>query len=303
MPRTILKSIPYLLLIVIYIIIINYIEWASISEILKASNPLLLITAACLSILYPFIGARRWATVLRALDITISPKDSMRSIMMAFAANVFLPAKSGDFLKAFMLESTVDKTTLTSGVIAERIGDLLALATLIFIGAFIVSNSYVYISSIFCIVTFIIVISMQQHFLLKSYKNKLIMAFLGSLRLFSERSKIMFTAFLFSLLNWIVGAFQILYLFKSFSIDLNFFEVLFRFLLTVLVSIIPITPGGIGIRESAYILVFQPFASHNVSFLIGITYYLSTTVLLSAVGFYFVVKHLDKTLIAKLQRD
>ena len=49
--------------------------------------------------------------------------------------------------------------------------------------------------------------------------------------------------------------------------------VLANFPFTVLISTLT-TPGGIGVRESAYAYVFQPYSDVHISIAVGLFYYL-----------------------------
>lgn len=288
------KSIPYFILVLIYIAMYFYIDWKYILQTITNSHTGALIFVMSLSFLYPFIGARRWGSVVDALGVTATSKDLLRSTMMAFAANIFLPAKSGDFLKAFFLGPSVNKLHLASGVIAERLGDLLALAILILLGSCLGNYFYASVCALAAIVLFLAIVRMRKRLFGGKFHGKVVGTAINSLNLFADHSAKMYVAIGWSLSNWFVGVVQVFCLFRAFGVELEFMEVIFRFPLTVLVSIVPVTPGGLGLRESAYVFMFGSNWDANVAFLVGASYYLVSTVALSLAGFFFVTRYIDR---------
>ena len=75
--------------------------------------------------------------------------------------------------------------------------------------------------------------------------------------------------------------------------------VLAGFPATVLISILPLTPGGVGVRESAYAFVFQSYSDAHVSIGVSLAYYCFSTGLLALLGSLFVYAYLDKNIVKK----
>ena len=90
---------------------------------------------------------------------------------------------------------------------------------------------------------------------------------------------------------------QVWLLFSSMDLIISLETVLANFPFTVLISTLPITPGGIGVRESAYAYVFQPYSDVHISIAVGLFYYLFSTGFLALLGSLFVYIFLDKKII------
>ena len=90
-----------------------------------------------------------------------------------------------------------------------------------------------------------------------------------------------------------LGALQVWLFFISLDINISYFIVLSIFPITVLVSIIPITPAGMGLRETAFVVFFSNYANPETCILAGILYFISSTILNSFLGSFY-IKYLFK---------
>lgn len=300
--KPLLKWAPYVVIPLILILLVYIVDWSLFFVSISKADPILLLCSLSLSALYPIIGAARWKQVVKSFEINLVYLKSLEATMIAFSANIILPAKTGDFVKALITEVSIDKKKLASAVIAERIGDLAALAILSMIGGFIIRNYFIfYLGSIIIIGITLIVIFVSKfsnHFYSMNL-TKTVHIIIQSIVMWRENFLNLFKAFFWSLLNWILGGFQVWLIFLSLQSSISLKETLSGFPATVLISIIPLTPGGIGLRESAYIYIFKPFSPPHLSLGTSLVYYCFTTGLLALIGSLFVYLYLDKKNIIK----
>jgi len=295
--KVILKYLSFLVVPLIFFVLSYLVDWQLALESFKGTNIPLVLLAISLSFFYPLIGAARWQAIVGAFDKKLTFWKSIQPIMIAFSANLFVPAKTGDFVKALVTDINIDKKKLASGVIAERIGDIASLGFLACIGGLLISNYWISSLGISIVLGIILVIALGNLLLLSSKKDNfsgLIGVVINSFVLWKNNSKQLLKAFSYSLFNWIVGAIQVWLLFLSLGSKITLQAVLANFPATVLISILPITPGGLGVRESAYVYVFQAYSDTHISIAVSLAYYFFSTGLLALLGSLFVYAYLDK---------
>ena len=300
--KPLLRWLSFLAVPLIFIGLSYLVDWHLAVKTFRDTNLFLVALAISLSLLYPVIGAARWRAIVEAFNKKMSFRKSLQAIMIAFSANLFVPAKTGDFLKALVSDVHVDKKKLASGVIAERTGDISALGFLASAGGILISNYWVFYLGIalnFGIILVIFLGNKYLHLLRKIKLSGLIEVLADSVLLWRTHTKKLLKAFCWSLFNWIIGGIQVWLFFLSLGSKIPLQVVLAGFPATVLISILPLTPGGVGVRESAYAFVFQSYSDAHVSIGVSLAYYCFSTGLLALLGSLFVYAYLDRNIVKK----
>lgn len=285
-----LKKISYLIIPLIFFLISYFVDWNLAFSSLKNINSSVLLLSLLVTFLYPIIGAFRWREITNSFGIKINIWNSFKAVMVAFSANLVAPAKSGDFVKAYATNISTKKEKLGSAVISERIIDLISLGILGLLGSFYLENYLLLIFNIIMLMGILGVLILANLYFEKLkliFSSKISDLLLQSLLLFKAKRLGIVNTLFFSLLNWIVGGLQVWLLFLSLGENISPFIVLSIFPITVLISIIPITPGGLGVRESGFIFMFLPFISTHVSTLVSLFYYIFVVLFLALIGVFF----------------
>ena len=279
------------LLVIILLAIFNLINWDLFIQSIMNINPIYLAIGVIMSLFCPLINAERWRNVLKAFEIIISFKRSFNSVMISFSANLFAPAKAGDFIKVFLLKDVKNKSLLTSAVAAERVGDLLILALLALIVG-ILTKLYLSIiiggALLISILFFLFLISKLEI----KFKNPILFKIWNIIKntgkVWRNKFLILRYSLFYSFINWFLISIQVWILFMAINVNINLFTVMCLFPLTVLLSIIPLTPGNVGVREASYIFLFAPYASSHDNMIVAMLYYLTTVGLTAVLGFIFI---------------
>lgn len=285
-----LKKSSYLIIPLIFFLISYFVDWNLAFSSLKNINSSILLLSSLVTFLYPIIGAFRWREITNSFGIEINFWNSFKAVMVTFSANLLAPAKSGDLVKAYATNISTKKEKLASAVISERIIDLMSLVILGLLGSFYLENYWLLIFNIIMLMGILGVLILANLYFEKLkliFSSKISDLLLQSLLLFKAKRLGIANTLFFSLLNWIVGGLQVWLLFLSFGENISPFTVLSIFPITVLISIIPITPGGLGVRESGFIFMFLPFISTHVSTLVSLFYYIFVVLFLALIGSFF----------------
>jgi uncharacterized protein (TIRG00374 family) len=129
-PRTILSiAIPLLLLALGARLVVN-IDLQQVLKGIAEANKLLLLAAFGVFYLGFPIRGLRWSKILEGTGVRVTVGDSTEIIFLSWLVNCLVPAKLGDFYRAYLLKinAPVSFTRTLGTVFIERILDLFAIA-------------------------------------------------------------------------------------------------------------------------------------------------------------------------------
>lgn len=289
----------------IIIFLYNIINWEIFLKNLLQVNIPLFFSGVIVSLFLPIIAVFRWQKILIEIGYKINFSNVFKVIMMSFSANLFAPAKSGDLIKIFAHTTIKNKSNIFSGLLTDRIADLIALSILCFFGSIylkflpgLFTGLFIF-SAIFFLIVFI-------NFFKFNFKQKLInkiyLILKKSFQLFYISFNKIFLIIFFALSQWLLTSFQVWLFFTSFNISIPFFVVIAMFPITVILSLIPLTPSGIGIREVSFVILFSTYSDSHVSLAVGTSYYLSSVVLPAFLGLKFFKDYVKKIDLIKLRK-
>ena len=99
----------------------------------------------------------------------------------------------------------------------------------------------------------------------------------------------------FSFLNWVLASFQIWFFFKAYYAQIELINVIMLFPLAILLSLVPITPGALGIRETIFLILFSKYTFVETCIIVSVNYYLFSVFLLGIIGLFYFYKFLSKS--------
>jgi uncharacterized membrane protein YbhN (UPF0104 family) len=274
----------------IIIIITQIIDLNIIYHLIKESNQNYLFIGFALTLIWPVLAILKWSYTLKCLNLKIPFIKVLNSVMISLTTNIFAPAKSGDLIKMFVMGKKFKKLDLAAAVLSERLGDLFILLILSIVGSIYIDNLIYFYSSV-TIFTIIILFIFVLNLININNDRNIIYKFLS---IVIVSSKIWYTEFfnmlpvlVFSLTNWMLACFQIFLFFIAFGENINFFTILAIFPLTVLITLIPLTPGAIGVREASFILLFISYVDSNISATVSLCYFICSACITSLIGAIF----------------
>lgn len=258
----------------LYIVFRN-IDLEEVFSIFGRSNPAWLLLALIAFVLSQLVSSFRLNQFLRAVDIYISEKANFRLYLLGMFYNLFLPGGiGGDGYKIYLLNKTfgVKVGRLFWALIMDRLSGLVALigiaATLIYFVD--MPDLVIYLAWLLiplsALVFYVLVYYFLKHFV------KIILKIIGY--------------------SYVIQALQVLSAFcilLAFGTGENYLTYLFLFLLSSIVSSIPITVGGIGSREITFLYGAQ-FLQMNVNEAVGLSFmFYLITVLVSLAGLPYAI--------------
>ncbi len=258
--------------------IIHKVNLIKLKDILISANLLWILAAVSLHIYAYWASGKRWQILLNALEVKESVKNLIKSYLVGTFFNQFLPTiVGGDMIRAIDLSEPCQSLTKSLTIILlERFIGIIALLSLVNIGfilrmKYLDEVSYVSYWPIYAQITFIVSIivlfsmgnvitnEVERHVPNKFIKKVLykILLVLNTLTKFRSHPIPLLKAFVLSVTLQLV--FILHYYFLSISIGLH---MSFAFLLIIipiifLLSMLPVSINGIGLREGLFIYFFS----------------------------------------------
>lgn len=266
--------------ILIIVFLLSKLNFSEIVSILSRANYLFLLFAILIYI-FTFILI---AYGLKALFDSIEPirfKAWLKYYLITFSFGLILPGQAGTFSLIYFLKR--DKFSIgstTALVIIDKLITLLVFGIISIFGLFsFINTTGIYLGIlIMCLFLFLglFIFSKTGRNILKRMLGKYSVKFANFSSTFKNlvmynKSQLLINLLITFLRLFFTGL-LIVIIFKSLSYDVPLIYTIIISSMTLIVSLIPLTPNGLGIRESAGLLLFNrlgiPFEATLAMYLI-----------------------------------
>lgn len=239
-PKHVLTALKIIISAILIYFIFTKIDSKEIGTVLKKANFFYVAVAVLLFVLSKVIASIRLNLYFHQLHINLSEKSNLKLYLLGMFYNLFLPGGiGGDAYKGYVIKKKFNVVTkkVVSVLVLDRLSGLLLLFIYGCILALFVQIDWLQNFKILCIVgIFLSIITFW-------FLNK---------KFFSYTLPIFWTSFIFSALVQIAQLASIFLLLKALGINTNILGYLLIFLISSIVSVIPLTIGGIGSREVTF---------------------------------------------------
>ncbi len=237
------------------------------SVILKLSNPIHLLYLLIIYLLLLISNNTRWFLILRSYNFSISWLSCMKLTFIGLFFNFFVPAGSlgGDLVKGYyLIKDNSNKTNLASSILLDRYFALFAMAGTSLFVLLLGSHNFgilIFTGGLFllCLIFFLAFVSNSVYKIL----DTLLYQKLGLSK--SKWLKKIHKSFLFIIGNAKLSSIIFLLSFGSIFLYILFFSLTGEFMgfsipfwiyvyavpLTLIVTVLPISPGGLGVGQVA----------------------------------------------------
>ncbi|MBM3712600.1 MAG: flippase-like domain-containing protein [Actinobacteria bacterium] len=294
-----------------FLIIRNWTNLKNILTLIKSYNPVFLMIAVALFALGISVQMLRWDILLKAQEINISKSFLIQSYYIGyFYSNIFPTNVGGDIYRCYDIykNKNIRLENSISAVIVERLIGLFSATLFVAISFFsiykylnpatVLSLSLLPISGIILILAFIKpeTFKLNRLFLkirfLKRFElgfNSLQKHFAG----FKNKTRYLTLSFSYSFISQLIF-FASFYFANLYSrVNLDFFSFFFINPIITLSANIPISIGGIGIRENITVFLLKKFniaEAHGVIFALVILFIIMLNTFVG--GITYVVKNI-----------
>lgn len=255
--------------IVVYIFVTRF-DLTKVFGIIGDANPLLYILGAIF--FYSSLPLRgfRWGVLLREKEIDLPTGYLSRLYFLSWFVNSILPARIGDFYRAYLLKKNNQiRISLSLGVLlSEKVFDLASIALMVVLGGIIyinrIAESEIADALMWALIAVLVLVI---GFSLLAWKSRWFKKILPSKLhdLFDSFNRGIFRSpglipsiSIQSLLIWLSESFRLYFVILALGYDFNFLLVLFVSQAALIVMSLPLTPAGLGLVELLIVAVLIP---------------------------------------------
>ena len=255
-----------------FIWIFNKIPFSEFKHI-KIQFPFFLLIAFIFYNISQIISAKRADNYLKNININLKFKSQLILYYLGMFYNTLLPGGiGGDGYKAFRYQKAFNTgyKKIIKALLIDRLSGLFAILFLLGILSLFTSIKYAFFLTLLLITPFIF------YFIHKIF--------------FIEFHKSFISSFFYSLITQTIQAITFIFILLSIGIDYKLIDLAILFFISSIISVIPISIGGIGIRELTFLygsefLHITPAPVVMAGFLFFII-----TITSSAIGGIFILK-------------
>jgi len=208
---------------------------------LKRSNPFYLILGVLLVVFSKVMAAFRLNLYFHEIGVKITQSSNLKLYLLGMFYNLFLPGGiGGDAYKGYVIQKEYKSGTkkVVSVLLLDRLSGMLLIFIYACIFSLLIKNGF--FNDFNWLIVLAIPLSVVTFWLLHK-------------KFFPYTLPIFWKSVGYSALVQLSQLVCILCILKSLSIDMATFEYLFVFLVSSIVSVIPLTIGGIGSREVTFL--------------------------------------------------
>ncbi len=261
--------------------IFTKLNFAEVYETIKKANPWFLVLAILLFVFSKITAAFRLNLYFHKLDILLSQRSNLKLYVLGMFYNLFLPGGiGGDAYKGYLIKKKfkINTKKVVAVLVLDRLSGLLLLFLYACIIFLFISNATT--SSYQIIAIILTPLSVVTFW----YLNK---------KFFNYVLAIFWKSFGLSALVQLAQLICVFCIMKALSIHEDIASYLFVFLVSSIVSVIPLTIGGIGSRELTFFYGASLLSlDENISIGISMLFFLITA-LVSVFGIVYHFKKVD----------
>lgn len=248
--------------------------------------------------LYYGFFSLRWKFLLRSQDIELGFTFSYLYILISFFFNNFLPSGLGmDAIRSGYAGGRKDFEKAFGASLMER---MLGMVGMMCIGIFAIFSfriEFIRLAILYFLLIVLIggIYSLLVSLKLEWLKKKLlsikflnigesIRVFYHAVRIYSKKWRVILIGIVYSLFVQMTIIYINFLLAKSLSIDITFISLIAYIPLITIISLIPITINGLGMRESAYVFLFSSYGIAREEALSLSLLFFAASVIASAIG-------------------
>lgn len=305
MKKTLFTVLRIIITAGIMIFIFSKLEVSESFEIIMDSNMIYLLISVLFMLGLSFIIALRWHQILKAYGFSVTLIKIFRVYMIAFFFNNFLPSTVGmDVVRgAYIVKKKENLADVISTILLERWIGMLGIILYVTIIPLIFLNSinlsyFIYVSAGGMIISLIFIIAVWNDAVYGFMSNLFsritwlnignrINALYLSLRTIRKHMHLFVINLLLSVLIQVFFVFANYFIVLGQGLDITFVQLLIYVPLISIISMIPVTINGIGLRDWAYITFFG-LGMKEQAFSLSLTFFILLTVMSLIGGLMFI---------------
>lgn len=288
--KAIATAIKLVVSALLFYFIFSKIDLPEIVQTLTSSNPYYLLLALVFFFISKLIAAFRLNLYFHQLAVYLTQKSNLKLYLLGMFYNLFLPGGiGGDAYKGYVIKSKFEVTTkkVVSVLVLDRLSGLLIL--------------FVYACSLLLFIELGPIATLKPVFIIVIPVSVLVFWLLNR-QFLKYALPVFWRSVAYSALVQLAQLIAVWFIMKSLGIELNQIAYLVIFLVSSIVSVIPLTIGGIGSREATFFYGASLLGlNENISVGISVIFFLITA-LVSLSGLWYHFKKIKFQTISKAEQ-
>jgi len=247
-------------------------DFSAIKQVLLEINIFLFCLSFIIIISKEFFLALRWKILLALHDNHFSSLLLTKYYYISIFFGLFLPtAVGGDVVRWYYLHNNgIKHNHALSSILYER---FLGIISLVFFASFSLFIDFkiagsdaikttIMIILVLCLALFVVFWNFHKFLQWKWLANtithfKSIVHFLENIKDYSQNRRVVIVCLILSLIAQLMGILTVYFISLSLNASVNFFYFIVFLPIVWLISMIPISIGGLGLREGTFVLLFM----------------------------------------------
>ena len=264
---------PYAVTVVLSLILAFAIDWEQLAAALRQATLPFFLLALLLSFINLPVGAERWRILLRRLDIRVPLWQTCRYVLEANAVNIFIPGGlAGDLARGFHMKQWCGSgANAFSSVITDRLmglaGFLFFVPIAILLRSEQLAQGVLLIPLLICTVCLVLGCAVLYSRRLSSMVLRLarcipplfraLEKLFCSLQAYRHAEGILMRAFLVTQAGHFLFISSAYCINLSLGLGIDFLSFFLYIPIITILSAIPISHAGLGLRETGFVLFFS----------------------------------------------
>jgi hypothetical protein len=306
-----LSILQYLVTLILIALLLREVQFSEVIGVLKSMDVYLLLASVLIMVVNKLVATIRWKDLLKAVNLNLPLLKLYELNLHSIILNTIFPSTvGGDTYRVVQLirEQKSGRMALAIATTLDRALGIVALLFLTFatvafnqfIGPQIAATFFV-ASGIAVVASMLLLWGQGSRFIkaiLKFSRNEWITAKLAQsikiLEIYQNRKRALVYALALSILFQIGSIYNQFVLFQAIRVDIPFILLLFAIPITALITTIPISLGGLGLREVSLLSILAVVGVDNATVVsYSLAGYLSKLLLgLALLGYNFLWKPL-----------
>ncbi len=277
-------------------LLLRQIDAAVVWGLLKASPKGHLVWVGLLALVFPITAALRWQLILRSTGYRVAFRRSLVIVVGLFPASALSPARAGDLLRVHSLRGELRPAVVAGSVLAERALNILVLGVLAFGGGLWFGEQLIVGVSaavIAMVAGSLLLVRLEYRLPVGDRLKGVIRDLMTSMRLLGESRVRLGLVLLLTGVHWSIAIVQTRILFDAVGASVGIGFVAAALPIALFAGLVPVTVGGMGTRDSAFVVLFAPVTESAQALTVSLLYSFFAVWLLAILGIPFIRRALN----------
>ena len=297
--------------IIIFIYIIFEIGIENIYKSFLLINPIFFLLASALIIPRVLLSSYKWLFICKIQKINLPLSYITKIFLISVFYGIVTPASLGGYVSIFYIKKKANisyEKSITNSLL-DASTEFISGLFLALMGSVFLIKEYPGIFStllfifLFVLVIFIIFLRKEKGeflfnlFILRFLPEKIKLVISKSFEKFYEDiprfRDLLFPIFL-EIIVWLIMGIQVYIIALGFGIDIPILKFILVYIISFIAGIIPISTGGLGVREGALVFVLSVFSVNpQIAFVVSILGFVLTNLIPGSIGGFYSLKQKD----------